>query len=619
MGINNLLKWYFVLLATLLVGTNALAQVGIPESSRPGAARPEAVQKPPVATQAPTTTQQAPATTSTKSPTVNELSIPAVIDRPLEVDEGDKVIVKQFRLPGAADMPEFGISQAEVQKVLQGVIDSRPGGFTIGELSEAATKVTDYYRAHQLILAQAVIPVQTVKDGIVDIQVLPGLLGRVLVEGNKMYSADLLKEPFKKLVGKPVTKESIEAALLSLTDFPGLTVFGVFQPGIEVGKADIVLNVQDEKRFDFAYRVDNHGVNETGRFRFRPDIQWNNITGSADQLTLLLQQTFRPNNNVFYSTRYKRYLGHGFYGELFWDQNQFDVGGTLKSSQIHGETTDIGGTLTNNLVRGRLFNLYATLSLTRKESITTTRGNPTNRDKLTVLLAGLNFDHVDTRFRGVDSGSIEFSEGFNNLFGAMGGSYSANLLRSIGRAPSVQGRNYDNGDPHFAEGKFRKINLRLQRLQTISENTTLQISTEYQWTNDLLVPMEQYTVGGPDNVRAYPQGQKLLDRAVFASVDLIQNVPFITDRPAFGNRTWGELLQISAFYDFARGRLVKPFSKEDQGYRIYMGAGVQATFNLPGSIESKLISAWPIFIDSTNEDPNNGKIPQIWGELTYRF
>jgi len=599
------------MLAALMVGTNAVAQVGIPESSRPGAARPEAVQPPAVP----------------QVPTVNELPIPPVIDRPFEVDQGDHVIVKQFRLPDAQDMPEFGISLDEVQKVLQGVIDSKPEGFTVGQLTEAATEVTNYYREHQLILAQAVVPVQTVKDGIVDIQVMPGLLGRVLAEGNTMYSEELLKEPFKKLVGKPVTKDSIESALLALTDFPGLTVFGVFQPGIQVGTTDIVLNVQDEKRFDFAYRVDNHGVDETGRFRFRPDMQWNNITGSADQLSLLLQQTFRPKNNVYYSTRYRRYFGNGINAELFWDQNQFDVGGNLRASQIHGETVDVGGSISKNWIRGRLFNLYSNIDFTRKESVTTTRSNPTNRDKLTVLLARIDFDHVDTRFRGIDSGYVEFSHGFDNLFGAMGDSTSADTLRPIGKAPSVQGRTITalNGDllSRFAEGEFNKFFARLQRLQTVSDNTTLQLTAEYQWTDDLLVPLEQYTVGGPDNVRAYPQGQKLLDRALFASVEVIQNVPFITDKLAIGNRTWGELLQISAFYDFARGRLVRPFSQEDEGYRIFMGAGVQAIFNLPGAMDAKLISAWDIDIgnNSSNTDtvPNNGKIPQIWGELTYRF
>lgn len=628
-----MLKWLLVTLTVLMVGSNAIAQeAGIPESSRPGAAQPEAVHKPAaVKPEAAKSAAKKESSTSTPAAAVQkEMKIPPVIDRPLRVDSGPKVIVKKFRLVNAVDMPKYGISIAAVQKILQGLIDAKPKGFTIGQLSNVATKVTDYYREHQLILAQAVVPVQTVKDGIVDIRVLPGVLGRVLVQGNKMYSAKLLQEPFQKLIDKPVTKASIEAALLELTDYPGLTVFGVFQPGIEVGKADIVLNVQQEKRFDFAYRVDNEGINQTGRFRLRPSIQWNNPTGSADQVSLLLQQSFRPENNIYYSTRYKRYLGHGFYGELFWDVNKFDVNklvnyttGSVSHPQIHGETTDVGGSISKTWVRGRLFNLYSNIDLTRKESLTTTRGNPTNRDKLTVLLARINFDHVDTRFRGIDNGYIEISHGFNNLFGAMGNSVSANRLRSIGRAPSVQGSNVTlpNGKllPRFAEGKFTKINARLQRLQTISKDTTLQLTAEYQWTNDLLVPLEQYTVGGPDNVRAYPQGQHLMDRAVFASAELIQNMPFITDKVAFGNRTWGELVQLSIFYDFARGRLVKPFSSQDAGYRIFMGAGVQAVFNLPGSIESKFISAWPIHINDTYTAPNNDKIPQIWGELTYRF
>ena len=597
-----------------MAGTSAYSQeVGIPESARPGAARPEAVEE----TVAPEV-----------SPNVTNLPIPPVIDRPFEIDEGDHVAVKEFRLLDAEDLPEYGISLAEIQQILQDLIARKPEGFTIGQLVEAATAVTDYYRERQLILSQAVVPVQTVENGIVDIQVMPGILDRVLTEGNEMYSEKLLVEPFRKLIGKPVTKDAIESALLSLTDFPGLTVFGVFQPGNKVGTADIVLNVQDEKRFDMAYRVDDHGVAETGRFRFRPSIQWNNPTGSADQISLLLQQTYQPKNNIFYNARYNRYLGYGFNAELSWDKNKFDVGGELRDSQIQGQTRNVGGAIFKNWIRSRTFNLYSSVNFTLKNSITTTRDNPTNRDKMSVLLANVSFDHVDTRFKGINSGSIEFSRGFNGLFGAMGGSAAADLRRPVGTAPSVEGRTIrqlqDDGStlliPQFAEGMFNKVNLNFERLQTVTSDMTLQLRAEYQWTDDLLVPMEQYTVGGPDNLRAYPQGQHLMDRAVFASVEFIHNVPFITDKLAFGNRTWGELLQITAFYDFARGRLVRPFSEEDEGYRVFMGAGVSAIFNLPGSIESKFITAWDIDINAFEETaPDNGKTPQIWGELTYRF
>ena len=55
-----------------------------------------------------------------------------------------------------------------------------------------------------------------------------------------------------------------------------------YEPGQQVGMADIVLKVQDENRFDFAMRADNHGLQETGRIRYRTAVDWNNPTGGGD-------------------------------------------------------------------------------------------------------------------------------------------------------------------------------------------------------------------------------------------------------------------------------------------------------------------------------------------------
>lgn len=603
-----MLKRVLLALVCMLIGTGAIAQVGIPESARPGATRPDQVEEPAVAEEPPAQSGPFP--------------IGPVIDRPLEIDSGDRVLVRQFRLLDAVDMPEYDISIAELQEILQGVIDTRPEGFTIGQLEEATEAVTNYYRDRELILAKAVVPVQDVENGVVAIQVMPGLLDRVLVEGNDMYSEKILVEPFRKLIGKPITNANIESALLSLTDYPGLTVYGVFQPGIKVGAADIVLNVQDEKRLDMAYRVDNHGVQETGLHRFRPSIIVNNPTGSADYLQLLLQQAYTPKNNIFYSAIYNRYLGYGINMEVSWDQNKFDVGGELKDSQIKGETINMGGSVSKSWIRGRFLNLSSSLSLTRKESITTTRGNLTNKDRLSVMRIDIDFDQVDARFGGFNYGTISWSHGFNNFMGAMGNAAQAELLRGTGRTPSVEGRGQV-----FAEGKFDKFELSLNRIQTITPNMRMRLATEYQWTDDLLVPMEQYSIGGPENLRAYPPGQHLIDRALFATVEVIHDMPFITNKLAFGNRTWGELVAISMFYDFARGRLVRPFSSQDEGNDVFMGAGVQATFTLPNTIESRFIAAWEIDIGGGKDqpgqddptDPDNGKKPQIWGDLTYRF
>lgn len=599
-----------VVLSVFLAGVNSvLAQeVPVPDSARPGAIRPELDGRPTLPQQPPDAVFETPGSV---------LEVPAVIDRPFEIDDGPKVIVRSFRLIDAINLPGYGVSLAEMDVILQQQVNARPDGFTVGQLQLAADQITLYYRSKGLILAQAVVPVQTVDAGVVEIQVFVGTLGRVLVEGNQMYKESILYAPFANLVGEPVTQASIEAALLQLTDFPGLTVFGIFQPGQIVGTADIVLTVQGEDRFHFSYRVDSHGLPETGEYRFRPTFVWNNVTGAADRLNLSVQQTYNPKNNTFYSADYDRYLGWGITAGIGWNENTFDVGGDLAAQEIRGATTQYSGYLNKSWIRSRQMNLSTRLGLTHKDSATTTRGRQTNQDKLTVVTFSSVFDNVDTRFRGINFATLDISQGFNDFLGSMGSSAAAEALE-IGDRPSRRGGPEDD---RFAEGEFTKVFATASRLQTLNSNIGLSLLAriEYQWSNDLLVPLEQYSVGGPDNVRAYPPAQQLLDRAAFYSLELIKNMPFIGAKPAFNNRSWGEVVQLSMFYDFAVGRLNKPLTSNVQegvgGYVNFRGAGIQARFTLPGLIESRIMMARRL----GDTEADNGRTNQYWVDFTYRF
>lgn len=567
----------------------------VPESARPGALRPEQEDR-----------RRAP-----PPPAEPVLEVPALIDRPLDIDEGPKVVVERFELVGAVERPEYDIHLDEILAVMEEQRQQRPEGFTIGRLDDVSNAVTRYYRERGLILARAVIPVQTVEDGVVKVEVIEGRIGRILTEGNEIYDAEVLTEPFRRLIGKPVTKDEVEAALLMLTDFPGLSIFGVFQPGQKVGEADIVLKVQEEDRFDFALRVDNQGTPETGRNRLRATVDWNNVTGGADRLTMTVQQSDNPWNSTFGSIDYERYLGRGFRGGVFLTRNTFDVGGEFADRQISAETDQEGFYIDKTLIRSRERNLSTRLGLTLKDSRTLQADNQLNEDHLTVLSWESVYDSVDTVFSGLNFGILEISRGFNDVFGAMGSSVSA-LDLDISDRPSRQG-----GPPEgkFAAGQFTKVFATFSRLQTVTRNTSLLLRTEFQWSEDLLVPLEQYSIGGPDNVRAYGPAEALFDQAIFLSAEYIINAPLIADRPAFGNRTWGELIQLSVFYDFATGRNNEPLTSEPQGFQDYQGAGWGLRFNLPGRIESRFLMAW----DIGRPDPDNDNYPQIWADLTYRF
>ncbi len=198
----------------------------------------------------------------------------------------------------------------------------------------------------------------------------------------------------------------------------------------------------------------------------------------------------------------------------------------------------------------------------------------------------------------------------------MGSSGDANLLPT-GLRPSRQG-----GSRTFAEGQFSKVFATASRLQTLAPNHSLLLRGEYQWSDDLLVPLEQYSIGGPENVRAFAPAVALFDRAYFMSFEYIMNAPFIADVPAFGTRTWGEVLQFSVFYDHALGRLNDPGRTEEPTYESYRGAGMQLRFNIPGMIDSRLMWAWAVGAETDGEgrsDTGNGRRPQIWGDLTYSF
>ena len=264
--------------------------------------------------------------------------------------------------------------------------------------------------------------------------------------------------------------------------------------------------------------------------------------------------------------------------------------------------------LRKDIVRSRLANLSAGVKMAMKKSDTKANSRRVTVDRLSVLSFDLTFDHVDARFGGLNTGYIEISHGFNDVLGAMGDA-------PFPVPPSRQDRNGD-----FAEAKFDKVFLNLSRFQALTpiwdklNHHNLLFNFEIMWSPDLLVPLEQYTVGGPNNVRGYQPTEDLFDRAVFGSVEWIINAPFIADQPAFGNRTWGEMLQFSLFFDLAAGKKnsILPGEKQSENYKAL---GFALSFNNPNAFSGKLTIAEPI----GQPGPQNGREPQYWLDFNFFF
>lgn len=526
-------------------------------------------------------------------------AVPRVPDRPLGLDEGPRVRVTRFELLGAATQPD--VPKAEVDGILSDALGAQPvEGYTVNQLQEVANRVAAVYRNHGLILAQAVIPAQEVLGGVVNVMVLEGSLGEVRFEGQKMYSQAALARPFRQLLGRPVHKDDIESALLYLTDYPGLSAFGVFQTGDRVGTTDLVVKTQAEERFSFDSVLDNQGSQFSGEYRATAGFTLNNPLGQADTLKGYGLYAFDPSDSdskgMYGGLDYRLPIGGPQHQmQVGYSRNLFEVGKLLRELGIKG-TTDIAQiSYTRMLSKTRLGGASADVSFARKDAEFEQQGATTAHDVLSVGSLGFHWDQIGVRTRGITQLSLTYSHGFGDLLGS---------LKEYAAQEGVRASRLDAG------GEFDKVSGQLQRFQRITQDNALLIRLSGQYSDDVLVSLEQFSIGGPNTVRAYPAAEFLADTAAFASLEWIVNAPGFASRPAFGGRSWGQIFQVSLFVDYATGRLTEALAGEEERIDL-SGWGAALQVNMPDRFFARVDVATPI----SKEEPTNGRDPQYFFRL----
>lgn len=612
--------------------------------------------------------------------------IPPVFERPLGVDQGERVFVRGFRLLGVIDDPAAGISRSEAESLAKQRLEAllklveelriekqnledigkfgftpeeekkimafmnevtsnlspdrrmeayqrfvdqlriqrlqRSQGLTIGQLQLVANAVTQYYHEHGYFLARAVIPAQTVESGVIDIQVLEGRLGDVQVEGNESYSAQWLKAPFADLQGELITVQTVETALLTLKNYPGLDAYGVFRPGSDVGQADIVINVQSEEWYSAYVRADNHGTLFTGKARLLADFVWNNPISGADELGITALKTFDPDNALYGQLRYSRALPDPSYRvgvEL--NRNTFIVN-SLGGINIIG--IEIGGVaqigrikLEKYFQRSRQASVWGTVDLARKRADTLFGSLIINRDDLAVLGLQLNYERIDSSSATINAGFVRLDVGLDGIMGVP----DADEIAQQEPLPSRAAEDPDGNGLIYASSDFTKLTLGYSRLKSITPTQSVLFRVSGQYTNDILTTLEQFVLGGPGSVRAIPVSQFLADTGLAASLEYSVRAPFFADVPAFAGHTWGQLLGFSVFIDHGVGLTNNPLPSQSRRIEV-TGYGVGVQFGVPGMFNLNIeaarltdgkISDNPFAVNAVQDDS------QVWMSFTWFF
>lgn len=529
------------------------------------------------------------------------VSAPEEEERPAVPDTGIRMNVSGFVLEGVVDRPERGIVKEQLEARVEAIRTDHPRGMTISELQKVTDQITLAYRSAGYILARAYIPEQKVTDGRVVIRILEGELERLEFNNNKSYSSERLAMPFKGLVGQPVNREEMESALLTLGDYPGLSFNSVFSPGDTSGTAKLGLNIEQEKAIEGALWLDNHGSDHTGEYRLWLDASWNNPTGAADRLTGRVLSTVgeEDGQNTYYALGYQRPIfGPRNIVGVDISSNAYAVGGDFAELDLKGESTMASAYLRRSFVRSRDVNVEGRVALALKESSSDLSVFTIGSDNLTVLTLGGSADFRDST--GVTQTALHYNIGLPGVLGAMDENGNGASSRT-------------GGSGERAGGDFGKANLYLARWQSfpsvdLLRNQTLLARVEVQSSSDLLVSMEQMSLGGPSSVRAYPPSEYMVDSGHFVSLEWVARS---------GDATSGKLfegLQVSAFYDYASGELNDPQPNDVDSPSI-QGYGLSMQINPKQKYLARLELAFP----AGDPEPSNERNPQYYIKFGYLF
>ncbi len=482
------------------------------------------------------------------------------------------------------------------------VIENQAGGFTIGRLERAATAVTERLREGGFILAWAYLPQQSVENKTVTIEVLSGTLEGVTVDGNNRYKSKQLLGPFNDLFGAPVVKDDVEKSILVVRNYPGLSTSAVFSPGTVVGSSLLTLRVSEDP-FDFAMSADNHGTESTGKNRVRADMLLYNPFGLGDVLVVNAVQTFDPAENLYGGLTYQApFFSDDMTLTLGYSHNTFEVAKGLAAGAGEGGKnlagdTDIGWIgLRKNLRLKRRSRLDMGIDLHVKNAVLENLGSETE-DNLTVASLYLSAEAVDgIGAGGINQFDLRYLKGIPDFLGSMSEDGDA------GQSTRTGGSGEDAG------GDFDKIMVRYQRLQRISARNSLLIRAEGQVSDDLLTSLEQFVIGGPNSVRAYPIAEYLGDEGAFASLEWIVEV----------RDTGNSSFSISAFADYAYAKLNDPLANEVEDTDL-SGWGIGIAFSNTSESGNRFGFRVDVATPIGDIEPSDGDDPRIYGQISYSF
>jgi len=533
--------------------------------------------------------------TQPKAP--SEIDKPARSRAPKAKGAEARVTVTRFKFSGNAV-----ITTQELEKIVAPSIGKT---LTLRELTEIAGLISEHYAAQGYILAQAYLPPQEIREGVVEIAILEGKVGNIAVTGNQRYKTSTILRAMEPVRERGIIHEAtLETALSELNDYPGLNVRAALKPGETRGLTDLELTARERIPYTFTADINNYGSNLTGPWIYSGEVGIGNLAGVGDNLTL---KGSKSDDNLFYTN--VSYLtpltSFGTKLQLTWVHTENVIGGQFATLRPTGRADIASVDLLQTITRTGTVSLTGVFGFDFKtvrnllgQSGPTPGPSPVlfSKDELRIFRLGIKGDYRDL-FLGRTYFGLTVHEGVPWLGGS-----DQNAPQTSFVVVDAAGNAHGAGPGYWTKltadvARFQSLGLPFLQsvpiLPTVLNDSYLILRATGQLASDRLLSPERFAIGGYYTVRGYPVAQLIGDNGYAATAEMVVPIPSATKVP-FSALTYKEMFQVAVFIDHA-GTFATPLQSTSQGgfgYLTSAGAGLRVNipFGVPEPVDRGVLT-----------------------------
>jgi hemolysin activation/secretion protein len=439
---------------------------------------------------------------------------------------------------------------------------------TSEDLEGLRLALTRLYINAGYINSGAILPDQTVSEGVITYQIIEGTLTSVAVDGNRWFRDRYLVHRLALDRTVPLNISAVQERLQALQQDDRIERLDAeLRPGVQLGESALQVRVVERLPFYVALEFNNHQSPTVGAERGLVTVAHRNLTGRGDVLSatygrsegldLQIDTSYTLPLNALDTTLSLRYRRN----DSAVVEDRFAPLDIASQSEIYTLT------LRHPVYRTLRRELAVALSAEQLESQTSLGDEP--------FPFSLGSDNGETKDTAVRL-SAEWLDRTPNQVIAIRSRFSLGIDLLD---PTLHGE-ADVPDGQFFAwlGQFqwgRRLGL---------WDTQLLFRLDLQFTTEPLLPLEQIAVGGRFSVRGYRENTLVRDNGVIASLE--------ARFPVVQNKRWAELIQLVPFVDFGRGWNQK-IATPDPTTLVSVGLGMR--WSAAFQVGVPLRAQWEVF------------------------